>query len=189
MIQNLFETPIYSKFLENYQEIQTEIDQKIGDINFTAKESWGNPHYLSTSTFKDCIITQHNFVKIRHAIHNNLIEYCKEIDFGIRSYTMTSWFALFNKNNYGQLHNHGSADISGVYYYKTNEEDGDLFFENPAPAVKTSLCFYDKYAQRMTHKPAVGKFLLFPAYLDHGIMSNNTENTRISLAFNIVFNR
>ncbi len=35
----------------------------------------------------------------------------------------------------------------------------------------------------------VGKMVLFPAYLDHGVTTNETKEDRVSLAFNINFDR
>ena len=44
-----------------------------------------------------------------------------------------------------------------------------------------------KRAEVWEHKPEVGKILLFPGWLKHGINTNNTDNIRISLSFNICF--
>ena len=78
--------------------------------------------------------------------------------------------------------------MAGVYYYKTNGEDGDIFFESSNLNLESSLCYY-KLAERWKHKPIEGKILLFPGWMKHGIMTNTTEDSRISLSFNIQFTR
>ena len=37
------------------------------------------------------------------------------------------------------------------------------------------------------HEPMEGKLIIFPGWLLHGVRQNSTDNTRISLSFNITF--
>ena len=83
----------------------------------------------------------------------------------------------------------GYAVISGVYYYKTNGDDGDIFFECPVPTIGSSFCYFNNYCNRWIHKPEEGKILLFPSWLKHGISKNETDETRISISFNLYFDR
>jgi uncharacterized protein (TIGR02466 family) len=188
-IHNLYPTPIYSVLVENIEEINQEIDLIIDNIPKVSKEKWGYPHSLSTHSFKDDVIDEFSLRRLADSIDQNLKNYCAEINFDYRTYTRSSWFSFFDFGDYGQLHNHGTCDISGCYHYKTNSVDGDLYFETPSPAVKSSFCFEKKYAERMISKPYIGKLLIFPSWLDHGVMKNSTKNLRISIAFNITFNR
>ena len=69
----------------------------------------------------------------------------------------------------------------------TNGEDGNLFFVCPTPGLMASLCFLKDPIWE--HKPEVGKIMLWPGCLQHGVHENLTDHTRIALAFNIVFQR
>ena len=64
--------------------------------------------------------------------------------------------------------------------------DGDLFFEDPRPSSCTSIAT-NNLANRIRYTPQVGKLVLFPGWLPHGIMTNTTDNKRVSLSFNISF--
>ena len=64
----------------------------------------------------------------------------------------------------------------------------DLFFESPVPNMGGSLV-YNGLANRQEFKPEVGRIVLFPGWLQHGIMTNSTDDTRISLSFNVIFDR
>ena len=139
-----------------------------------------------------CLTKQHDLKTIKRnssvkEIHKHLEEYCDELGFKMPSYRCLSWFSKFEKGNYAHIHHHGHHDISGVYYYKTNGEDGKIFFETPNPFLDTQLC-YRSYGETWEHKPQEGKILLFPGWLRHGVQTNETDNTRISLSFNIYFN-
>ena len=105
-----------------------------------------------------------------------------------KKYELQSWFSKFTPGDYAQIHNHKHVDISGVYYYKTNGDDGDFFFESPNPHLSTSYTF-GHLGRRWEYKPKSGKILLFPGWLNHGVKTNETKDERISLSFNIIFSR
>ena len=46
---------------------------------------------------------------------------------------------------------------------------------------------YHQNGLKISHNPQVGKMILFPGWLQHGVNVNNTDNIRMSLAFNIHF--
>lgn len=100
-------------------------------------------------------------------------------------YRLTSWITSNDKGEYPPFHNHLNADISGVYYYQTNGEDGNIFFVTPTLAMTNSV--FSKLADNFHVKPEVGKLLLFPGWLQHGVATNTSNNNRKSLAFNIYF--
>ena len=189
MIENLHSTPIYGDVVSGYNAINSYLDKIIDDVNFNMKSDWGSTHYISTNfdpNTQPNIIDDYNLKEVYKEIDIHLERYCHELNFPIMDYNMQSWLSMFKKGNYGHVHNHVDADISGVYYYKTNGEDGNIFFESANPFLEISKCFMN-IAEVWEHKPQVGKILLFPGWLKHGIKTNNTDNIRISLSFNIYF--
>ena len=189
MIESLFSSPIYFNKVNNFLDIQTEITECIDNMEFSMKDEWGKTHFVSDDSFSEDFIGKYNLNNFSNELRIHLTEYCSSLNFNMREYKIrSSWLSLFNKGNYGQIHSHGPVDMSGVYYYKTNEEDGDIFFESSNLNLESSLCYY-KLAERWKHKPIEGKILLFPGWMKHGIMTNTTEDSRISLSFNIQFIR
>jgi len=186
-IESLFSTPLYTTILQksDIDLVQNEISNKIKIVNFNKKQEWGDTHALSSVNFKKCVISELNLMEFRKVLHKNLKNYCEILNFTPRNYLSESWFTLFKKNDYGHSHIHGNADISGVYYYKTNEKDGDIVFDNPSPQAEMSKCFSKNCSWK--HSPKIGKLLLFPSYLRHSVQRNITEEDRISLSFNITF--
>ena len=63
-----------------------------------------------------------------------------------------------------------------------------MFFECPSPGMGDSLV-YSKWGRRLTPKVSEGLMILFPGFLKHGIETNTTDHDRISLSFNILFDR
>ena len=187
-IENIFSTPLYVSDVNHFDLIQQEIKESIDFVNFQMKGEW-ETHYLSDVTFEKNIIEDLNLHYLKDELDMHVRNYCRSINFEYKSYTMDSWISLFKPGNYGHLHSHGDSDISGCYYYKSNGNDGDLFFETPVPHMTSSHCFYDNYSKQWDHKPREGKILIFPGWLRHGIKLNKTDTDRISISFNINFNR
>lgn len=191
VIEKLWPTPVLATICDNTEAIQKEIDAIYSDIKFyPAPKDWGRTHQLSDPTFTQNFIEYYRLTELKRTIQYNLKNYCHEIGFEYNTnYNMYSWMTSFSVNEHARIHDHGLADISGVYYYKTNEVDGDFFFTTPIPFARNSYCFNSEMTRVWKHTPKVGKMLLFPGWLEHGVMANETENLRHSISFNIAFKR
>lgn len=189
-VDNLYTTPLYITKIteeEGLSTIQSEAVRAIEACEFSMREEWGPTHYLSSTTFVDNVIEKENMKIFSIIMHSHLQKYMDVIGFSMRPYMVTSWFSLFQPGQYGQVHNHGNADVAGCYYVETVGE-GDLFFEDPRPAHDTSYVFSGRYTSgRRAYKPEVGKMFMFPGYLSHGIKTNTSNVDRVSLSFNIKF--
>ena len=97
---------------------------------------------------------------------------------------MSIWAMINEKGSYNTLHNHPGCDIAGVYYFKKSGDDGNLFFCTPNKAIDSSVLLK---TGRMVVNPTEGDLLLFPGWLDHGVQTNDTDDERVSVSFNIRF--
>ena len=211
-----FSTPIYAtRVKENLNEIQAELGRSYRKNTFTYKEEFGMTHQLSDTSFGGNVIVEDNLKLFEDVIHFHLCNYMTGIKFpqdvGRSSktkiedvnYTIAqSWWSKFGYRDYAHLHNHGNSDVSGVYYFQapSSEEistyntpwgtqpEGNIYFSSPAPSSVTSFV-YAHYAFKQSMLAEVGKMVLFPAYLDHGVTTNETKEDRVSLAFNINFEK
>jgi len=192
-----FATPVYNTMVreESLESIQKDFELAFNDLK--AKESFDVVGDWKTTLFSDPKF-DNNLLK-DYAIKSFQIE----LDFHIKQYLSqvgfmvypklaysiaTSWMTLSRKGHYGHIHSHGASDLSGVYYFKTSSDDGDIFFETPNKLLQSSFCFNHMHS-RAYFKPQVGKLLLFPGWLEHGTQTNTTDNERVSVSFNIHFNR
>ena len=190
-----FAVPIYSAFVDSnaFSKIQYEFEQVYNDLKQNNKfqhNEKSNSHLLSDITFTENLLVKHNtqtfLTELDRHLHNYITGIGADIPFDYK--IQSSWMTLNPKGAYAVVHSHGDADISGVYYFNTTGDDGDFFFETPNKLTKNSYCF--KHWQCVSeHKPAIGKLMLFPGWLEHGVGTNMTDNNRISISFNIYFNR
>ena len=188
MLDKQFSTPIYCKTFSRFesQVIQREIDSIVDNLNFRKVSSWpSHNHSLSDPTFKTSLFEQYPMSGTLGLFNKTVDEYLNELHYN-RSYKLEvkeSWLTDTRKGEYTVPHNHGAFDISGVYYYATNGEDGDIHFVNPSPITDTSK--FINNTQYIKYTPLVGRLILFPGWLTHFVNENETDSRRMSLSFNI----
>ena len=99
---------------------------------------------------------------------------------------MNSWVNIGKPGVMHEYHCHPGYTIAGVYYHTVSSDHGGLCFNNPNqitysggfPEGRTS-------PQNVELIPSPGDIILFPAWLQHGTITNTAETNRISIAFNI----
>ena len=126
---------------------------------------------------KDKIMEQFNIFK------NDYMRYTKN-DFIIN----TSWYTYSQPNAGAGFHMHTNCMFSGVFYIKVPENSGDIIFDphsdrrfSPVPQ---DYNIYNATSWRIT--PQRGQLLFFDSSIYHKIDFNNSKDTRISLAFNML---
>jgi uncharacterized protein (TIGR02466 family) len=194
MLQNWFPTPIWvHKFSGNdLNKIQTEI---LNVINTIKQGDLSNPWSDTVKTsfkyaYDDASISndlkKYNLAFTKSKIVEQLNYYCQCVNHDLQSEIKESWFNFSNRGNFQFDHQHGSCNISGCYYFKTNGDDGDITFSNPnLIAFRRDIFPSLYYKEQLNVIPSEGLLLIFPSWLTHRVNVNNTNNERISLSFNI----
>jgi uncharacterized protein (TIGR02466 family) len=118
-------------------------------------------------------------------------KYLKIID--TEFYFTTSWVNRHYPNDWAQDHMHENSLLSGVYYFKTEENSGNIVFlkghnqEQVFPSALTPN--YSEYnytnGTNITVCVESGKLLIFPSNLIHKVLENKSDKERYSLAFNL----
>ena len=178
---------LYLDEVKDFANIQREISESISGVEWQDRVyenyrlgKW-KVHSLTDSGFCKNIIIDLNLKSFEQGLDSHIKEFC-----GDRSYNIvSSWLSKFDNGDHGMLHDHGNADIAGVYYYKTTGSDGSIYFAEAGGWPFTPIEANDK-----SHLTAEeGKIILFPGYASHGITMNTTDVERISLSFNIEFTK
>ena len=192
MIEYLFPTPVYVETVGNLNKIQFEIGNAVENCSFSGINEWGKTHQISDTwldyqdKFEGCVIEKYNLTNFKDELDIHLKKYCSEIGIDLdKGYEIKSWFVKYERGSFAHVHSHNYADIAGVYYFNTNKKDGKIFFETPVPGAEFTKWCHNKLMYRWGHDPKKGKLLLFPGWLRHGVMTNETDNIRIAMSFNI----
>jgi uncharacterized protein (TIGR02466 family) len=99
-----------------------------------------------------------------------------------------AWANISRSGNYHRMHNHPSSCWSGCYYVSSSSQAnslaGVLEFYDPRPFTEMVYAPGTPYGQRMLVRPVPGLMVLFPSWLYHFVHPCNSEEPRISIAFN-----
>jgi len=193
MIQPLWATPIYQNQAKNkeFDEIQEELKTVTSKLKFNEAQGWGPyAHDLSENPFESNFLIDNKCIKTVEFIHRCLMEYLMFINSKEPpKYIINSaWITRTNKGKFAHPHSHGFSDVSGVYYINTNGKDGNLMFDNIHDAFGGNF-IYNAIGGKVPAPLDNGIILMWPSNLRHETQENTTDNERLSLSFNINFNR
>ena len=189
-VLNLFPTDVY--FEEN-----TEIDnKKISKIilekekiepskNMTNRGGWqSNDDLHKDKRFSEILESISKYFQQIY-IQNNYKE-------GVKIMVGNMWANVNRYKDYNSTHIHEGSDWSFVYYVKVPKDSGNLIFIDPRirRMRDQSDRFIKSFDNPFTHSmylvhPLEGGFVIFPAYLEHYVKRNTTDNPRISVSGNI----
>ena len=104
------------------------------------------------------------------------------------------WYNINHPGTSNDRHTHPGCDLAGIFYVKVPKGDcGQLELENPNHFAQFNLlmamnedlkqeskCYHSLYIT-----PEEGATVIFPSHIIHRVMTNNTNEDRISIAWNI----
>ena len=101
------------------------------------------------------------------------------------------WATVLAKGAAHKPHSHPNNYLSGVYYVRTHPGADTINFHDPRnqagvirpPVMELTAENTDQVVVKVTN----GTLLLFPAYLEHSVDANTSDEERVSISFNIMF--
>tara|TARA_B100000579_G_scaffold3568_1_gene2748 strand:+ start:3630 stop:4202 length:573 start_codon:yes stop_codon:yes gene_type:complete len=100
------------------------------------------------------------------------------------------WVNINPKGAYNRRHVHMDTSIflSGVYYVKVPENSGNIRFYDPRGPLMHVQRDHEYFSDSIVcHEiePYDGLLLYFPTWFEHDVTENETDEDRISIAFNV----
>ena len=108
------------------------------------------------------------------------------------AFEMTAcWASVLTRGASHRVHSHPNNYLSGVYYVRTHPGANTINFHDPRnqtgiirpPVVELTAENTDQVVVGVQN----GTLLIFPAYLQHSVDANLSEQERVSVSFNIMF--
>jgi len=179
-----FFTPIFTINIESNlaDKVEDIITPKLDQLEY-------NDHENNSSDFykKNKILNENEVPYLFDFINTNARLYAENTNMNA-SHMCNYWVQNYDTNQTHHQHTHPHCSISGVYFIRSNENAGNLRFENPNPYVKIVLWENVKKWNGISHydiTPKKGMLVLFPSYMTHQVLpSNSSDVIRTSLAFN-----
>jgi uncharacterized protein (TIGR02466 family) len=186
-----FPTPVWHFQVENYQQLNSVLLAEIEREQQCDRRGEQLSNILgwhSTSNLHQ----RESFAELVRSIDRNVLEVATFLKWDLQRISIditTCWAMVNGKYASNALHDHPNSILSGVYYLKTPEKSGVLSFTDPRSAsrmLNPPITEYNLWTlPKISYKPEVGMMLLFPSWLMHGVETNMSEETRISVSFNI----
>ena len=93
-------------------------------------------------------------------------------------------------------HHHPQCNLAGVFWIKVPPKSGNLLFESPYSFTSfTEInCYTDKFRKNTnsyltySYRPIEGEIVIFPSFIPHSVLRNESNEDRISYSFNIKLN-
>lgn len=191
--KQLFSVPVFVKdvALDVQQAITAEIDAKIEAIRSggpTIRPFGGTVE--STFCYGQQDVAYHDLRQLNEAVNVALMEYLIDEEYqdpqtGFR--VTETWFNFNKPHGLALQHSHIGRRLHIIYYYKSNGEDGDLELMHPIPHCANGHFPYDSPIEILHRiKPKIGRIVIMPAWLEHRVGENTTQDERISICFNLV---
>jgi uncharacterized protein (TIGR02466 family) len=102
-----------------------------------------------------------------------------------------SWLNFNPTGTSHHKHLHSNSVISGVVYFQTDENTGNLNLyrpENQSRRLYDEVTNWNVYNYEFVYfSPKVGNMFLFPSTLSHSVEENKSTIARISLSFNTFY--
>ena len=186
----LFPVPIWGFGLSNCEDINKNIENRVYEKSKEEKTRLASNEggWHSDGSMHDDPVMEPIVKCIEWAVRELSIESKMEY----KDYQIFLWSNLNRPGDYNTTHDHPDCHMSGVYYVKLPEGDsGKLRMYNPMYSYNYNSDGYNPpYKQpRVEINGKEGALLIFRAPILHDVTRNNTKEDRISLSFNIRFER
>ena len=173
---------------EFHRKINKSIIQKLEQIRLTEPEldpgqAWQsdrNLHKLKEfcgllSCLNDAVVSVLDFLNIG------------QVDFEITGV----WANMNPPDAAHRMHSHPNNFLSGVYYVRTHKGADTINFHDPRSQTEIIKPPVTELTAENTDQVVVevknGTVLLFPSWLAHSVDANRSDETRISVSFNVMF--
>lgn len=186
-IEHWFSTPIYFHHFEEpvLSQCQDEVKNARESLSTEDFDSPWEDTVKTTFSYKQDNDFLRDAPVLRHEILSHAANFANSLDLEFKDLRLTeAWLNITKKGEFQHYHNHIPYDISGIYYYQTNGNDGNVVFKDPA-LIKSTSILLKKLPRTVRYQPRVGTLILFPSFLEHCVFHNETNNDRISIAVNL----
>lgn len=191
-ITHLFSIPTFQGHIstEELLLLQNEIFSFINNnpSQFTS-EHWMNP---TKSTFSREYKEYPFWESVKNIVLPYIKQYYEYYQFEPHKVSLEQvWINISEKGDYQELHSHTTPSnsnlFSGIIYLKTPKNSGNLILHHPNKLITDIMPSSPKVPKISQYIPQEGSIILFPSWLEHEVWINKSDESRISISFNLKY--
>ena len=180
MIHNLFPTPV------GMYKLGRDLTAK--ELSFLKKQETRS-NTGNTTSIDNTILKAKELTQLRDFIETKVSEYFTTVyspKHKVNLKITQSWTNYTEQGQYHHKHAHPNSFISGVFYVAADAaKDRIFFYKDGYQQVKVTTEDWNQWNSESWWFPVeTGKIVLFPSNLTHMVETVQSENIRISIAFN-----
>jgi uncharacterized protein (TIGR02466 family) len=184
-LHNIFPTSIFQSNIGVDKKIKRQLINEAYDFIYQKDIKNGSV------TVNKFILNKDNYKSLAKKILDKLsfvIFESYQVDRKLKFYITNSWCIKHEKGDIAELHHHTNCIFSGVYYFQTPKNSGDIIFKSKDNIFSSTLSIpTDQNLREHKIKVEEGTLLLFPSHLPHCTEVSKSNKHRYSLAFNVFF--
>ena len=141
-------------------------------------EFWQSDVYNTVNTYD--LHKDKDFEKLNKWVDDKVKDYLNEINFLFEDVNKEqAWFNIYRRGDYQETHHHALCVVSAIFILKAGDENTFVSFENP----HTDMIYADT-ATNVNYKSEDNKLIIFRSHLKHNVSMHNSDEPRISIAYN-----
>jgi uncharacterized protein (TIGR02466 family) len=137
-------------------------------------------------------LTTPDLAELFAEVHKRLEEVHRAFEFhqSLRQVITEAWININQKGHFNYSHDHPGSLFSAVYYVKGGADKGELELKTPIIPHTYTISnemvgnFNSFTGHAVVLPPVTGDLLIFPSWLLHRVNMSQSEEDRISIAFN-----
>jgi uncharacterized protein (TIGR02466 family) len=178
MLHNLFSIPIWLKKIE----ITDSLIETCYALSNNASRNFSN-----VGGWQSDIISPETLPELSAHVDLLVKQVCYEINDEFKFEVDGYWININRKGNYNIPHVHPNSALSGVIYVACNNNTGNIKFNSNSLMEHYPINVFNSklFTDNIEFQPKVGDVLIFPSWIYHSVLPNNSDHDRISIAFNV----
>lgn len=201
--QNAFAIPVKEVVMPDFESVIEDAKEQIlplfDDLTPEDQRVKSGAAYYSGRTGVDSVYfdvkqeldSRVDITKITKWVEKEATIYWKELGLNprLKPTVINSWCNLGKPGSMVWPHQHIPVAIACVFYLNSSKEMGNLVLQNPMEQMMAQLPYEMTYSSRefdFEFEATTGKLVMFPGWIKHYTRPNLTNDTRMSLALNVI---
>jgi uncharacterized protein (TIGR02466 family) len=132
------------------------------------------------------VLARPEFGPLHQAVRAACTTALREMGQGEAAFSLQSWINMHDRGGFNFLHMHEGSLLSGSFYISAPPGSGQFVFRDPRPGViNGSIKGGVPNGHADVHlTPSAGLLVLFPCWMEHYVEPHESDESRITLAFN-----